>query len=73
MFCTNISPFIFIKKIRFISSVDLSALEINAMICSQRAMLASRVRQLTADSNGRLTHFFKTLNFLGRVWQPTAD
>jgi hypothetical protein len=54
------NPFIFIKnKHHVVSSEGFSALEKNAVIWSQRAMLPIHP---TTDSNVRLVQFFKNLN-----------
>jgi hypothetical protein len=69
-FCT--SPFLFIKNKRlFIVSEGFSTLEKNALICYQRAMLP--LHWPSADRNGSWRPFCLNSNFLGRVWQPSAE
>ncbi len=75
------NPFLFIKSKRiFISSEGFSALEKNAVICSQRAKknccLSSWVWHPLQIEMGGLAHVFYLfiLFYLpDRVWQPAAD
>ncbi len=71
----TLNPFILIKNKRLvISSEGFSALEKNAVRCSQRAMLPI---QWGCDSPlliiWQFDTYFLSLNLLGQVWEPNAD
>jgi hypothetical protein len=73
LICSLFLTFLIHKKRLFISSEGFSTLEKNALICYQRVMLPIHLGVTAPCSNGSLAHFFFNSNFLGRVWQPSAD